>query len=213
MQTPPLLPPIFQALDNAETILLAGAGGGYDIFCGLPLYFALKARGKQVILANLSFSSLERSTARQLTPSLFKVKHTTAADLRYFPELHLARYLSQTQPTSIFAFARTGAKPLREAFEWLVRQFEVDTALLIDGGTDSLMCGNEAGLGTPEEDAASLSAVYHLNNVRQKLLLCLGFSVDTHHGVSHAHYLEAVAALAQQGAYLGAWSLTPTEKH
>ena len=26
-------------LEKAQTILLAGAGGGFDVFCGLPLWF------------------------------------------------------------------------------------------------------------------------------------------------------------------------------
>ena len=35
--------PFFDELELAENILIAGAGGGYDIFCGLPLYFGLRA--------------------------------------------------------------------------------------------------------------------------------------------------------------------------
>ncbi len=41
------------------------------------------------------------------------------------------------------------------------------------------------------------------------MLICLGFGVDTFHGVAHAQYLEAVAALTRSGASLGPWSLTP----
>lgn len=53
--------PFFTELDHARIILLAGAGGGFDIFSGLPLYFGLRDAGKQVHLANLSFSSRPRS--------------------------------------------------------------------------------------------------------------------------------------------------------
>lgn len=206
---PLLLPPIFHKLERAQTILLAGAGGGFDLFCGLPLYFALMALGKQVVLANLSFSSLERSTARRLGEALYEVQAHTQADLRYFPELHLARWLAQTHPVPVYTFPKTGVKPLLGAYQQLVEQHAVDTVILIDGGTDSLMRGDEAGLGTPEEDAVSLAAVEQLQGVAQKLLLCLGFGVDTFHGVAHAQYLEAVAALTRSGAYLGTWSLTP----
>lgn len=41
------------------------------------------------------------------------------------------------------------------------------------------------------------------------LLVCLGFGVDTHHGVPHAQVLEATADLTRSGGCLGAWSLTP----
>ncbi|MFC4424877.1 DUF1152 domain-containing protein [Deinococcus navajonensis] len=205
-----LLPPVFARLAQARTVLLAGAGGGFDLFCGLPLYFALSALGKRVILANLSFTSLELTNARVLSEALYEVRADTRSTLRYFPELYLAQWLaSQGDAQPIYAFPRTGVRPVRQAYEHLIDTFGIDTVLLVDGGTDSLMRGDEAGLGTPEEDAVTLAAVQALKGVEQKLLLCLGFGVDAFHGVAHAQYLEAVAALTRQGQYLGSWSLTP----
>jgi hypothetical protein len=29
--------PFFHELEKAQNILIAGAGGGFDVFCGLPL--------------------------------------------------------------------------------------------------------------------------------------------------------------------------------
>ncbi len=49
------------------------------------------------------------------------------------------------------------------------------------------MRGDEPGLGTPEEDIASIAAVHQLA-LDAKLLVCLGFGVDTFHGVCHAHF-------------------------
>jgi len=34
--------PLFKTLAGKKSILLAGAGGGFDVFSGIPLYFALK---------------------------------------------------------------------------------------------------------------------------------------------------------------------------
>jgi hypothetical protein len=56
-----LLPPIFHRLESARRVLIAGMGGGFDVYCGLPLYFALREAGKEVFLANLSFSFLSRA--------------------------------------------------------------------------------------------------------------------------------------------------------
>jgi hypothetical protein len=67
------------------------------------------------------------------------------------------------------------------------------------------MRGDEAGLGTPEEDIASIAAVDALS-VPTKMLVCLGFGIDTYHGVCHAHFLESVAAIIQDGGFLGSWS-------
>ena len=41
-----------------SSVRVAGASGGFDIYAGLPLAFALSAEGKNAHLANLSFSSL-----------------------------------------------------------------------------------------------------------------------------------------------------------
>jgi hypothetical protein len=43
--------PFFAELETSRRVLLAGAGGGYDVFCALPLYFALRDAGKEVFLA------------------------------------------------------------------------------------------------------------------------------------------------------------------
>jgi len=39
--------PLFQELEDSQNILLAGCGGGFDIYTGIPLYFALKKLGKE----------------------------------------------------------------------------------------------------------------------------------------------------------------------
>jgi hypothetical protein len=44
-------PPLFAALKGSERILVAGAGGGFDVYAGLPLALALMGLGKTVHLA------------------------------------------------------------------------------------------------------------------------------------------------------------------
>ena len=39
--------------------ILSGCGGGYDIFCTLPLYFKFKKQNKKVILISFSFTPLD----------------------------------------------------------------------------------------------------------------------------------------------------------
>jgi hypothetical protein len=200
--------PFFDELETARTVLLAGAGGGFDVFSGLPLYFGLRAAGKQVYLANLSFSCLEAATGRQLAPAALEVTADSRVTADYFPEYHLCRWFrSQGEDVPVYCLDRTGFRPLLEGYRAVVNHLQADTVVLVDGGTDSLMRGDEAGLGTPEEDLCSIAAVDELELAR-KYLVCLGFGVDAFHGVCHAHALEAVAELTQQGAFLGALSLT-----
>ena len=46
--------PFFERLDSAKRVLVAGAGGGFDVFAGLPIYFALRSKGVEAHLANLA---------------------------------------------------------------------------------------------------------------------------------------------------------------
>lgn len=198
--------PLLDQLQRAGRVLIAGAGGGFDVFSGLPLYFALRDAGKQPYLANFSFSFLPPGGER-LAPAVLTVTEETPLLVDYFPERHLVDWLvAQGEPMPVYAFERTGVRPLREAYQTLVAHLQVDTLVLVDGGTDSLMRGDEAGLGTPSEDMASIVAASRLDLPR-KLLICLGLGVDSYHGVGNGDTLEAIAELTRQGAYLGTLSL------
>jgi hypothetical protein len=205
--------PFFKELKPAQRVLVAGAGGGFDVFSGLPIYFNLRAAGKDVFLANLSFSNLPPATAgRHLTPELVEVTADSEGSAVYFPEKHLSQWFrDHGREVPIYSFHRTGPKPVIEAYRVLAAELKIDTVVLVDGGTDSLMRGDEAGLGTPEEDMTAIAAVAALDPklVPRRMLACLGFGIDTFHGVCHADVLEAIADLSRAGGYLGAFSLAP----
>jgi hypothetical protein len=202
--------PFYDELEKSHNILISGAGGGFDIFSGLPLYFGLKAEGKQVHLANLSFSFLppvQVTKDDRLSPALLKVTADTPVFTDYFPEKFLSQWFrEQGEEVPVYCFERTGVKPLLASYRALVEHLSVDTVILVDGGTDSLMRGDEAGLGTPQEDIASIVSVNELP-IERKMLACLGFGVDYFHGVCHAHFLEAVAEITKNKGYLGMFSL------
>jgi hypothetical protein len=199
--------PLFEELASADSVLLIGAGGGFDVFCGLPLYYSLCAAGKSVHLANLSFSELSVCEGDRPVDSLVRVTPASRGSEHYFPELHLSSWLSKRYgETPVYAIERTGALRVRVAYEWLVQTLRPDALILIDGGMDSLLRGDERDLGTPHEDMASLHAARAVA-VARKYLVCLGFGIDSFHGVCHAHCLENMAALIESGGYLGAWSL------
>lgn len=196
----------FEGLKSSERILIAGAGGGFDIYAGLPLFYALRRAGKSVFLANLSFTYLGGSSGELLYPNLWRVDHTEDSRLSYFPERYLSQFLhAEGLPDEIYAFDKAGVRPLRAAYQWLHRALAFDTVILVDGGTDILMRGDETGLGTPAEDMSSLAAVNGLPV--KSFVACLGFGIDAYHGVCHAQFLENVAALECEGGFLGTQSL------
>ncbi|WP_394436875.1 DUF1152 domain-containing protein [Streptomyces sp. SGAir0957] len=203
------LNPLFTRLADARHVLVAGAGGGFDIYSGLPLALSLLHQGKEVSLANLSFSALDGLPADEwAAPDLAAVTPDSAPHQRYFPERTLAQWLEgHGYPSTVYAFPQTGVRPLRAAYQALVELRGIDAVVLVDGGTDILMRGDEAGLGTPEEDLTSVAALAALDDIAIRLVVSVGFGVDAYHGVNHVQVLENIAALERDSAYLGAFSL------
>jgi hypothetical protein len=194
-------------LENSRRVLVSGAGGGFDVYAALPIYERLRSLGKQVFLANLSFVSLETTSALALTRALHVVEAATTGAEVYFPERALAQFLSRRgENVRVFAFEKLGVAPIREGYAYLVRSLALDAIVLVDGGTDILLRGDEEGLGTPAEDMASLAAVVAMD-VPTRIVVCVGFGIDAYHGVCHANWLENVAALTAEGAFLGATAL------
>jgi len=202
-----------------RTVLLCGCGGGFDFLHGLLLYPELERLGKQVVVASYSFGDVDALTGD--TKIFFEegaavVKRVTAQTGHaeaYAPEVHLCSFLDTRRPErdAHFAYAsnsRTFSVPtLRRFYEQLVREHAVDAVVLVDGGSDALMVGDELGLGDPIEDAVSVQAVAALEQVSCKVLLSAGLGVDRHNGVSDASSLRAVAELSAAGGFHGALAI------
>jgi hypothetical protein len=201
-------PPLFAALAPARRVLIAGAGGGFDVYAGLPLALALWQSGVEVHLASLSFSELELIDRQAwVADNVMAVTPETTSPDWYFPEGTLARWLAAHDlPSTVYAFPPLGVQTLREAYEHLRQRLDLDAVVLVDGGTDILMRGDEDNLGTPVEDLTSVAAVAGID-LPVKLVTCLGFGIDAYDGVNHVQVLENLAALDREGGYLGALSI------
>jgi hypothetical protein len=202
--------PILDQVTNCKNLLIAGMGGGFDVFCGVPIYLELRRRGQNVHLANFSFS--EMSMVRggvHLSPTLIGVQGGQNDLLPYFPELYLSRWLQEKRAEAVivWSFTKTGAGPLLDNYRLLAKHLNIDGILLIDGGVDSLVRGDEAGTGTLIEDACSLYAVNELTEVPVRLLACLGMGAEQ--DMTHAQILQNIASLTAAGGFLGSCALTP----
>lgn len=211
-------PRIFDILQSKANIMIAGCGGGYDVFSGLPLYFSLTAKGKNVVLANLSFTNLSSMKLEEYQKGCYIVSNSHeppfAYEQVYFPEYYLACWLAETtkKDVKIYAFERMiGCQKLAEIYKKLVNDFKLDAIVLVDGGTDSLTFGKEQFMGTPAEDHTSMVAVSD-SGASVKLLVCLGFGVDAFHGISHGLYLENVAKMEKAGGYYGCFNVSQHSK-
>jgi len=207
--------PIYDQLADCESILIAGMGGGYDAFCGLPLYLELRRLGKVAHLASFSFATVRWfRQGERLSDTLLAVTGEHARLLKhfkdlYFPELFLAEWLAHRfeENIPVWSLEKTGALPLLSNYRLLVEHLKVDAIVLVDGGVDSLIRGDESELGTVVHDALSLAAVSELTQVPVRIVGCLGMGAERE--VPHYEVLQNIADLTADGAFLGACSLAP----
>lgn len=207
--------PMLDRLAGCKSILIAGAGGGFDVFAGLPIYFTLRDLGYTVHLANYSFCDFVIAHAFSQPVVLHDglvigARPPVDAPLPYYAEGYLSRWFQEVrhEDVTVWMFAKTGVEPLVEGYAALTQHLGTDALILVDGGVDSIMRGDEAGPGTLLEDSISLAAANTLD-LPVKLLACLGFGTEVEEQVCHHHALENIAALAKAGGFLGSCALTP----
>lgn len=177
--------PSITCLDNGKRVLIAGGGGGFDVYAGIPIAWELEKQGKLVKFAN--YSSEQKG---------FDVRKSTEDD---YPEYMMCK--------DMYTLGREGVQIVKKGYEKIIDEHKIDTVILVDGGVDSLMRGDEEGAGTIFEDFISLSAVDALEGV-EKLLVCLGFGVETEENLCHHHVLRNIATQAKNGSFYGSCSLT-----
>lgn len=200
--------PFLERLDASTSVLVAGCGGGFDVFAGVPLAQRLVRQNKRVTFANFSFTNLWLCGGERIGDTMWRIDQRSA-ELPYFPERWLAEWLfRRQQPAPIYAFAKSGVRPLATAYKWIIDNHGIDTVVLIDGGTDSILFGDEPGLGSVVEDAVSIVAAEQAAGERA-MLAAIGFGIDHYHGVSHHAFLENVARMTRDDGFLGSFSLSP----
>jgi hypothetical protein len=178
------------------------------------LYFSLKALGYTVKLWSLCFTIEEKVQQGEfVSPNCYKVTSSTKNPgwQPYFPEKFLCEWFKEAEnddSVAVYTMCRTGVIPAVAAMREVIKKEGIDTVVLIDGGTDSLMRGDEQELGSPQEDMLSIASLDSITDIKEdnKLLVCLGFGIDAFHGVSHGRFLENVANLILTGGFLGVFT-------
>lgn len=173
---------------KGRRVLIAGIGGGWDIYGALPLVQAWRDECR-LTLANLSSMT-----------SGFDLRVAGEEDV---PEQLLAKLIGE----QVYVLGKEGVASVRSAYLKLIDRYSIDAIVLLDGGVDSLMRCDEQGPGTILLDSISLAAIDSLP-VATKILACLGFGTETDEGVCHFRVLENMAALAREDAVLGGCMLT-----
>lgn len=150
-------------IKSAKSILICGMGGGWDFIGGVPIAKSLP--GRKIIFANYSATN-SNFVCEQATDTIDSA-----------PELHVSRFLGYP----LYVIGRNGSQLVRLALSTLIEDHEIDTVIMIDGGVDSLMHGDEEGCGTILEDSITLAATKGITGVN-KYLVSLGFGAETEEG-------------------------------
>jgi hypothetical protein len=204
-----------------RTVLLCGCGGGFDFVHSLTLYPELRRLGKTVVIGSYSFGNPSKIAGAvpvfsEDGATAVRVTAANVADAHYGPEVHVCSYLDAVYPASaphsLYAYyARAFTVPtLTRLYRQFIADHSIDAIVLVDGGSDSLMVGDEEGLGDPVEDAVSVATVASLRGLKARVLIVVGLGTDRFNQVSDAASLRAVAELTRAGGFLGAVSLEPS---
>jgi len=188
-------------------VLVAGAGGGFDFLCGLPIVLELERRGHEVQIANYSFTCLPQVRGGTWHgENLLQV--TADAQLQqgdYFPEQLLARWYRERKAIEkpVWCLAQTGVVPTTGSYNYLIDRLGIQTVICIDGGVDGIFRGDEWDLATPSMDSISVMAT-SLCRASQRIYACTAFGTEGAEGkVSHAQALARMADLVRADAMLG----------
>jgi hypothetical protein len=205
--------PVVMNLKKSQNILILGMGGGFDVFAGLPLYFTLEKMGMNVHLANFTHTNWgtisNYAELIPMAPGCVGVTGNILQASENFPEAYLANWFRETkqQDVKVWLFKRDqSVKEYASSLDMLVKHLGIDAILLVDGGIDSIMVGDEDGSGTMLEDTLTLAAVKNVN-VPTKILACVGFGTEIEENLSHYLALENMANITKQGGFYGSCSL------
>jgi hypothetical protein len=195
-----------------ETVILAGAGGGYDIFGALPIYHKL-VKFSKIILVNYSFTELDlvKKYAEEIMPYLYKISNNQNIILDnddYFPEFKLAKELGNS---SMYLFVdyptcQSMINGYNKIIELEGNNNTIDAIYLVDGGCDILLKGTEnCGLASFVEDMMHLKAVSYLKNINKKVVCAIGVNIDIAHGVTQLELDKRLDELKNQKILLDKW--------
>ena len=201
-------------LDQSQNILLASVGGGFDVFNSMAMTHTLSCLNKNWHISSYSVDSTFR--AGEFVPITEFGPNDT-----YNPEGILANWINKRPGYGLYGhgygsegklperpiwkIGKVGPRPLAEAYKKLISKLNIDTIIMMDGGVDSLMIGNETRKGTVTEEYINFAAL--ADNPIKKHLMSFGFGCEVEEEISHYRVLENMASLLANNKFEGTCAL------
>lgn len=120
------------SLPERSSVLVVGAGGGFDFVCGLPIVLEFEARGHQVHIGNYSFTNLRGVTNVTVhSKHLLEVTADSTGEDEYFPERLLARWYREErgQRRSVWCLDRSAVPQTLLSYRYLVERLKIDAVV------------------------------------------------------------------------------------
>lgn len=198
---------INQQLSTANNVLLLGLGNN-DILSGLPIYYNLIKEGKKVHLANITNTEL-RSLNEHTDPIILDTNVLGVTSTIKFPSSNFVEgYLSQffkaslNQDVIVWMLNKMSVQETKVALTRLMTHLNIDCIMLIDGGVDSMMQGNEGREALTNKfvtTTTTLAAVQQIEELQGKV-----FSVCVNNTTIESSFInDNLSNLALQGGFLG----------
>lgn len=213
-------------IGRAERALVLGIGGGGDVVGALAVARMCESLGTPFVLGGVAWERMpidphpgprplsEIRGGRPLgDAAVLAGPETATPEGVAFCEARMAAHLgAETMLVDVTGGTAGAAAGIAAA----VSELGCDLLVCVDVGGDVLARGDEPGLASPLCDAVMTAAALRVaagENIAggdhrvKPLLAVIGPGCDGE--LTAAEVLERVAALAQAGAWLGAWGLTP----
>lgn len=215
------------SLKKGSTVLISGCGGGFDIVAGIPLALELEKMGHKIIFSSYSFTRLNEVENALTFPNGIKLvdANSTLQRLKfennvyftedesipvdeYFPEKYMCEwYKNQGKPKKIFCYNDISIHKLTRFFNALNKKYKIDCHIVMDGGADGILRGDEFELGSPLLDTVSIMAS-DLCTIENKIYALSAFgSEGVNNDVSHAEVLKRMSEITATGHMLGISSI------
>ena len=173
-----------------EKILLCGIGGiggGFDILATIPIFHKLNSMDIDTLFHSYT-----------LLPSISITSNHC-----------VEKYVSEYTNKPVIKVPKIGVVPLRKHYEEVIKSNGITHILIVDGGVDSLMRGDEINRGTIAEEFVNYAALKTIPI--KKTLVTWGFGCEVEEKISHYRVLENIALLFRDDGFFGTCTLA--KKH
>lgn len=198
---------------SGQNVLLVSAGGGFDIFASLPIFYALNHYGFNVDF--LSYSNTTISEASNYTStedfgySIFSIGNEIKNNSSNFPELYVNNFLKEgfEFEKSIYIINRKQTiENVITAYENLVKILNVNSIIVCGFGQKTICFGNEETDTDTINHIMNIAAISKIQNV-SKAICNIGFESSPRSKLSFETSIENISLLAQRKSMLGGFQL------